>query len=211
MPYRKREPQQDNLPQLLELVNQLKATPKPEKPFDILAAIRSGELVPTTDARQRKLEQPGSPSKGQGDLQAIDGMLSAAPATPFMPVKAYELNAHYGLLTSFKGKGLSFSDTEEVNGYFHRIGGHLNPFESVPTAGDQLKRLHSYILHGDGSLGLSGDNRLGHRTFGSRLEALHHLCFNTEFLRKAGPRDAAFYMGLYEQLAKEWKIEHPAA
>lgn len=192
LPYRKREPHQRNITQLLELARNLEAMPKRE-PFDVLAAIRNGDLVPTTDPRQLALERP-------------------APTQAFRPATPHELKTHHDLLTSSRGKEMTFSDTQEVNGYFARISGRLNPFEAVPTAGEQLRGLHSYILDGNPRL-VGGQstlcNRLGDRVFGSRLEALHHLCFNTEFLRKAGPQNAAFYMGLYEQLTKEWKASQP--
>lgn len=188
LPYRKREPHQHNIPQLLALAKHLEAMPQRE-PFDVLAAIRNGDWVHTADPSQLSLETP-------------------EPSKTFRPTTPHDLKTHYDLLTSSRGKDMPFSDTEAVNGYFANISGSFSPFDAAPSTGNELSDLLSYIRDGkpklvDGQFTLC--NCLGKQVFGSRLEALEYLCLKTPFLLKAGPRDAATYMGLHEELTKEWK------
>lgn len=176
--------------QLVDAVAQL-----PTKSFDINQALKTGELTPVV------------PQPGPG--QATSGKTPAS--APFKPATTFELEMHHLALKNRDHTG-PFSDTQAVDEFTTQMGRQKNAYVAPKTAG-AVSDLLEFIETGNPnktSLGVGGMkqrpiNTLGNRRFDGPLgplKALHHLCFETSFLRDLKPAQAAIYMGQYERLAK---------
>jgi hypothetical protein len=181
-----------------------------------LAFEKAKELSRTTQPTPTPTQEPEpqamviTPAK-KPDLSEIDGLLAGVGPAPFAAATPYKLEEHYKRLTrNHDAHTGPFSDADAVKEFTQQMRQAHDYHE--PRAHGQVSDLVRFISSGNTEK-LSGNrlmpmNQLGDRKFegpSGRLEALHHLCFNTSFLRDMKPGQAAFYMGLYNELAQQYE------
>ncbi len=189
-----------------------------------LAFEKAKELSRTTQPTPTPTQEPEpqamviTPAK-KPDLSEIDGLLAGVgPAPlPFATASESALKSHYDSLMRGPRTG-PFQHEEAVAEFAMQVQHHVkaNRQTELHTTGE-VSDLIKFIATGSKERwaggGIKSMNTLGGVTYegtlkgdlDARIRALHHLLFDTGFLRDLPQDYAAHYMGLYADLAKQYK------